>query len=331
MFLVSLRSNVLKKHKSTFFHTFAKRNFGTSHVNGLKHLSKEQKKQYEDEGYTIVKNLLSEEEISLGRKALDELLERGRNLTHQEKIIYEFGPDHSSENPRIHRVRFPSQQHSIFDGFLKHPKLLDCVEDLIGSSFRYIAQDKLNVKPACHGAAIKWHQDWAYFPHTNDSVLTASVLLHDVTRDNGCLQVISGSHKGPTFSHMNEDETHFAQVITDEKFKPENVRYLEAPAGSVTLHHVRVAHGSARNKSPNPRSVLCFIYNAMDAWPLLGVGDERFLNIGEMDFDAFDRTRVRGERCIRPRLADVPVILPIPFLDKTSVFMAPSNVPEPEP
>lgn len=46
-------------------------------------------------------------------------------------------------------------------------------------------QDKLNIKPAGYGAAIPWHQDWAYFPHTNDNVLTTSVLVHDATRENG--------------------------------------------------------------------------------------------------------------------------------------------------
>lgn len=201
----------------------------------------------------------------------------------------------------------------------------------MGPSFRYIPQDKLNVKPAGHGAPIRWHQDWAFFPHTNDSVLTACVLLHSASRDNGCLQVIAGSHKGPTLSHFSEEENRFANSITDKDFKVENVRYLEAPAGSVTIHNARTIHGSARNVSDKPRSALCFIYNAMDAWPLLGVGDERFLNIGAMDFDAFDRTRLRGNRCVRPRLKDVPVILPVPFDEETSVFQAPDHVAEPEP
>ncbi|XP_066916500.1 probable alpha-ketoglutarate-dependent hypophosphite dioxygenase [Clytia hemisphaerica] len=325
--VIRLRS-VYSPHKiSKYLQTKGLR---TSSTTWLKYLQEEQKKQYEDDGYTIAKNLLSEEEVDEGRKALHQLIERGRSITDQEKVIYEFGEGHCYDEPRIHRVRFPSQQHQTFDHFMKHPKLLDCIEDLIGPSFRYIAQDKLNVKPAGHGAAIRWHQDWAFFPHTNDSVLTASVLLHDVTRENGCLQIIAGSHKGPVLTHLAENETRFANSVTDPNFKPTNIRYLEAPAGSVTFHHVRVVHGSARNVSDKPRSVLCYIYNAMDAWPLLGVGDERFLNIGRLDFDAFDRTRLRGERCVRPRLADVPVELPVPFVE-SSVFQAPSDIPEPEP
>ena len=46
-------------------------------------------------------------------------------------------------------------------------------------------QEKLNAKPAGKGIAIPWHQDWAFFPHTNDSVVTASVLIDDSSRENG--------------------------------------------------------------------------------------------------------------------------------------------------
>jgi len=148
----------------------------------------------------------------------------------------------------------------------------------------------------------------------------------------GCLQVISGSHKGPILSHYeDEKETRFVNAVNDRSFKPgDKIRYLEAPVGSVTIHHARAIHGSARNTSDHPRSVLCFIYTAMDAWPLLGVGDERFLNIGRVDFDEFDRTRLRGERCVRPRLTDVPVALPVPFDDESSVFNAGNHFQEPE-
>lgn len=69
----------------------------------------------------------------------------------------------------------------------------------------------------------------------------------------------------------------------------------------------------------------------MNAWPLLGVGDESFLNIGPIDFQSFDRTRLRGQRCVRPKLKDVPVILPVPFNETTSVFQASNEIAEPEP
>jgi phytanoyl-CoA hydroxylase len=77
---------------------------------------------------------------------------------------------------------------------------------------------------------------------------------------------------------------------------------LMAPAGSVSLHHVRLVHGSAQNTSSRPRQLLLYEYAAADAWPLLGAGD----------LDGFNARIVAGEKTIEPRLADVPVRMPLP-------------------
>lgn len=126
-------------------------------------------------------------------------------------------------------------------------------------------------------------------------------------------------------SHLDE-ENNFVSIIT-ENFKPEQVNYLECKAGSVTFHHVRVIHGSARNSSRHPRSTVCNIYAAMDAWPLLGVAGSDFKNTGPVNFNAFDETRVRGDPCIHPRLEKIPVTLPVPF-DKPSTVFELSFIPE---
>ena len=57
---------------------------------------------------------------------------------------------------------------------------------------------KLNTKAPGGGAAVEWHQDWAFYPHTNDDLLAIGLILADVDEANGPLMVIPGSHKGPT-------------------------------------------------------------------------------------------------------------------------------------
>ncbi|XP_057305986.1 probable alpha-ketoglutarate-dependent hypophosphite dioxygenase [Hydractinia symbiolongicarpus] len=303
------------------------RRFTLSQRRSLKYLTSNQVDQYNNDGYVVANSLLNKEEITEARKALEQLIDRSRSTARSDEI-YELQDDHNSEHPKVERIKFPSEQHPVFKKLLNHPKLLNAVEDLIGPSFRYMPQDKLNVKPAGHGGAIRWHQDWAFFPHTNDSVLTASVLLYDSIRENGCLQVIPKSHKGPIISHFHDGK--FVSTITETNFQTEDSVYLEAPAGSVTLHHVRIIHGSARNTSTLPRSVVCFIYNAMDAWPLLGVAGSDFKNTGPVDFDMFDKTRLRGEKCITPRLEKVPVHLPVPFDYPSTVFDMQFEVEEPQ-
>ena len=132
------------------------------------------------------------------------------------------------------------------------------------------------------------------------------------------MQVIPGSHKGPLFDHF--EDGFFSSAITDEKFVPNNAKYLEAPAGSITIHHVRAVHGSAANLSDKPRRVVCFIYNSMDAWPLLGVAGPDFLNCGPVDWDLFNATLVRGSPIDTPRLKSCPVKLPFPLQGSPTVI-----------
>ena len=118
-------------------------------------------------------------------------------------------------------------------------------------------------------------------------------------------------------------------AITDPEFVPENPVHLQAPAGSVTLHHVRLTHGSAPNQSPKPRRIVCFIYCAMDAWPLLGVAGADFKNYGPVDWNAFNATLVRGKPCRHPRLGNVPVTLPLPDNGGKGVYQSIPSIASP--
>ena len=290
----------------------------------LKFLTAAERKQYHDDGYIVVKDILSADEVEECRQALEEIkLSCGTDDSDIEKGI----------DGSIERVRYPSRKHDVFLRLIHNSKLLDCVEDLFGTdSIRYIPQDKLNCKPAGGGAAIPWHQDWAHFPHTNDSVLTACLLLENTTRENGCLQVVPGSHKGPLFNHAIDGN--FTGIITEPYYKPEKRVHLEATAGSVTFHHVRAVHGSAQNNSTFPRGTVCNIFTAMDAWPLLGVPPvdvPSWFNHAPVDYDQFVKSMVRGKPCSHPRMETNPVSLPIPFVTEYSVITEYEFIIPPEP
>ena len=74
-------------------------------------------------------------------------------------------------------------------------------------------------------------------------------------------------------------------------------------AGSITIHHVRAVHGSATNFSGLERRFLLYQYRAADAWPLLGFKD---------GIEKFDGLLLAGAPTLAPRLAPVPVRLPLP-------------------
>ena len=77
--------------------------------------------------------------------------------------------------------------------------MLDMVAELIGPNVKY-HHCKINLKLPGSNTAVGYHQDFAYTPHTNDDIITALLMLDDVTEENGCLMVVPGSHRGPMYS-----------------------------------------------------------------------------------------------------------------------------------
>ncbi len=85
----------------------------------------------------------------------------------------------------------------------RNPKRVELLTDLWGS-LRYDS-GKLNMKSAGYGAPIEWHQDWAFYPHTNEDLAAVGIMIDDVDMENGPMMVVPGSHKGPIHDHHGPD------------------------------------------------------------------------------------------------------------------------------
>jgi hypothetical protein len=95
----------------------------------------------------------------------------------------------------MRRIKAPHKVDPFFGGLVRSAGILQPVKDLLGPSVRFL-NSKLNMKSAGYGAAVELHQDWAFYPYTNDDVLAVGVMLDDVTLDNGPMLVLPGSHRG---------------------------------------------------------------------------------------------------------------------------------------
>jgi ectoine hydroxylase-related dioxygenase (phytanoyl-CoA dioxygenase family) len=171
---------------------------------------------------------------------------------------------------------------------------------------------KLNTKAPGGGAAVEWHQDWAFYPHTNDNVLALGLMLNDVDIDNGPLMVIPKSHKGPVLSHNNNGVFCGAINPNDKGFDISKAVTLTGKARSMTIHHARTLHGSAPNNSEKNRLILFYECNSADAWPLVGVG-AYLKNTNPIELcKQMENQMLSGEVSYQPRMESVPVVLPLP-------------------
>jgi len=255
---------------------------------------------YREHGYLVVPRVLDAGTVVELRRELARLLDGAREVR-DHTAVYDLEPGHSPDAPRVRRVKTPHRHSDVFKQLYRHPRLLSILQTLLGPAVR-LHGSKINLKAPHYGSPVEWHQDWAFYPHTNDDVLAVGVMLDDATSDNGPLLVVPGTHRGPTFDHHADG--HFCGAIDPETIQSEIARAvpLTGPAGSMSFHHVRMLHGSAQNVSSLPRALLLYEYAAADAWPLLGVSDLA-------DFDA---RLVTGAPTIEPRVVPAPVRLPLP-------------------
>jgi ectoine hydroxylase-related dioxygenase (phytanoyl-CoA dioxygenase family) len=222
---------------------------------------------YRRDGFVAVPGVIPPDRLQELRAATDEFVERSRGVTRSD-VLFDLDPRHTPERPVLRRIKNPADNHSIYHWVAFDSAIPDIVAELIGPDLVF-HHSKLNLKGEKIGAPVEWHQDAAFYPHTNDDVLAVGLLLDDATLDNGCLLVLPGSHLGPVYDHF-EAARFTGAMNRDDLSRLDLGRAvpLPLPAGSIHIHHYRTIHGSAENRSSTQRRLLITSYRAADAIPL---------------------------------------------------------------
>lgn len=262
-------------------------------------LTSDQIRFYRDQGYLGVEGVFSPAEVAELRQVTDGFVEKSRAVTVND-AVFDREPSHTPQNPRLRRLKDPIKQHDVYRRAISHPKVLQIVSQLIGPAITSNG-NKLNLKLADVGSPVEWHQDWAFYPHTNDDLLAVGIAMDDSSPENGCLMVIPESHRGPLLDHHQDGV--FIGAVTDPTFRPDRAVPITLKAGGISIHHARLLHGSAPNRSPRTRRLLLFQYCAADAWPLLP---------GDKPWETYAASVLQGAPVNVPRLTPVPVRLPLP-------------------
>ena len=273
-------------------------------------LSKDEINFYNDQGYLLVEDVISENQHKEMLALVDGFFEKSKMIRENDNI-FDLEDGHSSDNPRLKRVKQPHQHSQFFWDIIKESKIEEILRDLLGDNVS-LKTSKLNTKAPGGGAAVEWHQDWAFYPHTNDNVLALGLMLNDVDIDNGPLMVIPESHKGPVLSHFNNGVFCGAIDPDDSDFDMSKAVTLTGKARSMTIHHARTLHGSSPNNSNRDRLVLFYECNSADAWPLVGAGAYMKSTNPVQLCNQLEKQMVCGKVSYQPRMDNVPVTIPLP-------------------
>jgi ectoine hydroxylase-related dioxygenase (phytanoyl-CoA dioxygenase family) len=260
-------------------------------------------KFYKNNGYLVKKELISKNTINKINQKVKNLLQDKKQAKYFEFL--KFG-----NKKYCVRLQNPHRVDQVFSNILKDKKIIHIVNTLLGGSTRF-HHSKLNFKPSTKkGGLIDWHQDWAFYPHTNDDLITVGIYLEDCFEINGPLKVIPGSHKSRVFNH-HENNFFVGKInVKKEKIDISKAKNLIGPAGSVTFHHVRTLHASSLNLAKHSRPLLLFGYSSVDAWPITyDKGNSIDPNV---NLKSYDKLILKGKPSIQPRLENVPIRIPLP-------------------
>lgn len=270
-------------------------------------LTDEQIAGYRRDGYLVVPDRIPEAILRDLHAEIARFEDEARGLTASNDRL-DLEDSHTPEDPRVRRIKLPHTISDVVRDLLFSDHVLAPARDLIGPNLR-LHTTKLNMKLAGFGAAVEWHQDFAFYPHTNDDVLAIGVLLDDMADENGPLMVFPGSHTGPIHDHHEGGVFVGAMDLARSGLDMADAVKLTGPAGAITIHHGRIVHGSALNRSDRPRRMLFFEMMAADAFPIMGS------MTNWAGIEDYDTRLLCGTGTVTPRLADVPVRIPQPQPD----------------
>ena len=200
--------------------------------------------QYEKDGYTIVRGVIDENLVEEARAHVEWLIQKNPQLPPEGLDTFLVGDD-------------PFWLRLVSD-----PRLLDCVEPILGPNIALFASHYI-AKPPKTGKAVGWHQDGSYWPLEPMEVASVWLALDMVDDGNGCMYVLPGTQKERL---RTTDEMHQAKdtVLGNEldmsKFDVETKTNIKLAPGDVSIHDPRLIHGSSANTSDRWRRGLTIRY-----------------------------------------------------------------------
>jgi hypothetical protein len=217
-------------------------------------LTLQQKNAFNEQGFIIVKGLFSKEEIQrLSDKAHnDNALDRAASKL----------DDGKGNAVRLSLWNHPG--NGIYGMFARSERVVDSVEELLGGEV-YHYHSKMVLKDARVGGAWAWHQDYGYWYQNGllfPDLCSVMIAVDKATRENGCLQVIPGSHKMGRVNHiLSGDQAGADMERVNEALKLLDKQYCEMDPGDALFFHANLLHASDQNNSENPRWSLICCYN----------------------------------------------------------------------
>ena len=216
-------------------------------------LTPEQRAFYDENGYVVVRGLLTRDEAAYYRQETHDLATRLAEVTgRQSNATWGSAKDIAGGAPtqllHCHDVQF---QSAAFSRLLVDERLAGAASSIIGPNVQ-LHHSKMFIKPPEKGSPFPMHQDAPFFPHDNHSMIAAIIHFDDAPLEKGCVRVVPGSHKLGMLEHISEGAYH----LDPAQYPVEDATPIPAQAGDVLFFSYLTIHGSGVNTSSEARTTL---------------------------------------------------------------------------
>ena len=238
-------------------------------------------------GFVIVKSLFDLEEIGILRAAIEEDPNLKANLYDRF--------DASGKATRMATWNHPGD--SVYGLAARSRRIVDSMETILqGEVYHY--HSKLTAKEPRDGGAWEWHQDYGYWYHNGivfPQLCSVMVALDQTTRENGCLQVVEGSHLCGRVEHGVLDGSQVGANArrVEEILKILPIRHVELEPGDGVFFHCNTLHRSDQNRSEKRRWTVIHCYNRATNNPFIEHHHPFYTPLQKVDDDAIKKAGVK--------------------------------------
>jgi phytanoyl-CoA hydroxylase len=234
----------------------------------MKLLTEQQLERFQHDGYLVIEDFLSQEEVERTKNGIQRVSDEVADL---ENDVPGFNFERQNgaamnADVAIRKGVLRKIQGAVFfvpevkDVFTSE-KMLDCMEDLMGRDKNYQGvfyhSSKVMFK-APGGVAKPWHQDAAYWRQFDPNQITVWIAIDDSSEENGCIWAVPGSHKLGHIPHVKAE-----LQVEDSQIDLEKAVPVPVPPGGMLIFHSLVLHKSEKNESDKMRRAIICDYDCL--------------------------------------------------------------------
>ena len=214
-------------------------------------LTAEEKAFYVENGYVVVRGLLSKAEAAEYRRESHALAERLQAVRSIDATWGSAPKTNGAQKTLVLHCHDVQYQSAAFSRLLMNDRLTGAASDIIGPNVQ-LHHTKMFIKPPEKGSPFPLHQDCPFFPHANHSMIAAIVHFDDAPLEKGCVRVVPGSYKRGLLPHIGEGSWH----LPPDEYPIDSAVPVPAEAGDVLFFSYLTIHGSGVNTSNEARTTV---------------------------------------------------------------------------